>query len=66
MTSTTLARNKFVVVTERDAHRNGAAVERVVRRAALPDAGGRRAAGRRRRHALAVFCFDAPDGFVGG
>ena len=65
MTSTTLARNGFVIVKERDpAARNGEAVEKVVRvpnyrLPADPEPA------RDQRPALAVFCFEAPDSCVG-
>ena len=58
MTSTTLARQGFVAPTK-----ESDPVERVVRgpnyrTPAVPEP-------RNERHALALFCFDAPDGFVG-
>src|SRR5258707_936376 len=65
MTSTTLPRNRFVVV-ERDpaAYRNGTVAEPAVRgphaRPSVPEAP------RDERHALALFCFEAPDGPIGG
>jgi glycosyltransferase involved in cell wall biosynthesis len=61
MTSTTLARNGLVVVTERQP----AAVELVVRgpRSRLPAAPE---PPRDERHALAVFCFESPESYVGG
>ncbi|HVS34172.1 MAG TPA: glycosyltransferase family 4 protein [Gemmataceae bacterium] len=63
MTSTTLAQNGFPIATEREpvVHRNGAAAVEMI-----ADGPNYRTPPPDERHALALFCFDSPDGFVGG
>ena len=68
MTSTTLARNRFVVVTGTPPPTATAPPSRRVVRVAANyrTPGAAEPPAHDDRHALAVFCFERPDGFVGG